>query len=266
LLRCVESFNEDRIPAAAAGITFYLLLAIFPALAAFVSLYGLVGDVDGARRQLSVLGGLLPDGAIGVLSEELGRLASTNHGSLSMAFVISLVVSIWSSNAGARAMIDGLNVAYESKERRGFIGVTLVSLAFTIGVIALTIIAAALSIDAPAMMRALGLPNLHGIGALRWPILVAATTTLISVLYWLGPSRPLIRWRYVLPGAAFAAIAWMAMSGAFSWYVANFGHYDKTYGALGATVGFLTWIWISLMVVLLGAELNSEVEKAGSLG
>ncbi len=229
----VKEFGEDRIPAAAAGVTFYMLLAIFPALGAFVSLYGLFGDVDAARRQVLVLAGLLPGGALSVLSEELNRLSAANHGTLGLAFAVSLAVSIWGSNAGAKAMIDGLNVAYEARERRGFIRVTLVSLGFTIGVLALLIAAAAFSIDAPRLMNAFGLPHFESMGVLRWPILWAVTTGLISMLYWLGPSRPLERWRWIVPGAAFAAAAWLAMSGVFSWYVGNFGHYDKTYGSAG---------------------------------
>ena len=114
-------------------------------------------------------------------------------------------------------------------------------------------------------MNAFGLPHFESMGVLRWPILWAVTTGLISMLYWFGAfARPLRRWRWIhVPGAAFAAAAWLAMSGVFSWYVGNFGHYDKTYGSLGAIVGFLTWIWVSLMVVLLGAELNSGDRRVG---
>ena len=253
--RTLKAFNDDRIPSAAAAITFYMLLALFPALSAFVSLYGLVADVADARKQVLALAGMLPGGAVSVLSDELTRLITTNHGALGLAFAISLVTSVWSSNAGAKALIEGLNVAYETREKRGFIHLTVLTLSFTVGVIVLTVLTVALIVSAPAAAE--------GLSALwRWPAFVVIATLLLSLIYRFGPCRGKARWRWINAGALLAAVGWMAMSILFSWYVANFGSYNKTYGSLGAIVGFLTWIWMSLMVVLLGAEFNSEIENA----
>jgi membrane protein len=260
--RTLKAFGDDRIPTAAAGITFYMLLAIFPALSAFVSLYGLVSDVDDARRQVLDLAGLLPGGAVSVVGDEMMRLAAANHGALGLAFGISLATSIWSSNAGAKALIEGLNVAYEAREKRNFFHLTAVSLAFTVGVIVLGVCGIAFVVAAPTLLDRAGLAEPTGLGLLRWPAFLALATVLLSIVYRFGPCRGDPHWRWITPGGVFAAAGWLTMSSLFSWYVANFGHYNHTYGSLGAIVGFLTWIWMSLMVVLLGAEFNSEIENA----
>ena len=260
--RTLKAFGDDRIPTAAAGITFYMLLAIFPALSAFVSLYGLLFDVADARTQVLTLAGLLPAGAISVVADELTRLTSANHGALGLAFVVSVATSIWSSNAGAKALIEGLNVAYEAREKRNFFHLTAISLSFTVGVIMLGVCAIAFVVAAPALLSNAGMAEPTGLGLLRWPTFLALATLLLSIVYRFGPCRRDAHWRWITPGGVFAAAGWLAMSSLFSWYVANFGHYNKTYGSLGAIVGFLTWIWMSLMVVLLGAEFNSEIENA----
>jgi membrane protein len=257
LVRTWRQFNSDHIVAVAGGATFFGLLALFPALGVFVSLYGLFGDVGQARMDVLKLEGVLPEGAISVLSEQMTRLAATPHARLGATFLVSLLLSLSSTNAGVKALIAGLNVAYEEKERRGFVRLNLISLGFTVGFVALAIAAAAL----PGMLRAMGVGTGPLIGLLRWPVLLAAVTAVLSVLYRYAPCREHARWRWITPGSGLAAVAWLAMSLLFTFYVANFGHYDKTYGSLGAVVGFMTWIWLSLTVVLLGAELNSELEQ-----
>jgi membrane protein len=208
------------------------------------------------------LAGLLPGGAISVIGDELTRLTSTDHGALGLAFAISVATSIWSSNAGAKALIEGLNVAYEAREKRNFFHLTLISLTFTLGAIVLGVCGVGFIVAAPAVLERVGLAVPGGVGLLRWPLFLALATVLLSIVYRFGPCRGEAPWRWITPGGIFAAVGWLAMSELFSWYVANFGHYNRTYGSLGAIVGFLTWIWISLMVVLLGAELNSEIENA----
>jgi len=261
LVRAFKAFNIDHIPAVAAGVTFFVLLALFPAIGAFVSLYGLFGNVGAAERQLSQLNGVLPDGAISVIGDQIARLVAISHGKLGLTFAIGLLVSIWSANAGVKALIAGLNVAYERREARGFIALNLLSLGFTFGAIIFTVCSATAMAAAPAMLTRLGLDGLESLTGLRWPILLIVTLALVSILYRFAPCRGQVRWRWITPGGLAAAIAWMAMSLAFSWYVGNFGHYNRTYGSLGAVVGFMTWIWLSVVVVLFGAELNSEIEK-----
>ena len=259
--RTFKAFNADQIPAVAAGAAFFILLALFPAIGAFVSLYGLFGDVGAAQRQLAAMSGLLPDGAISVIGDQIARLIAIDHGKLGLTFVIGLLVSIWSANAGVKALISGLNTAYESPERRGFIALNLLSLAFTFGAVILAVAMTAAMVAAPAILTALGLGRLVALTGLRWPILLLVTLGVLSVFYRFAPCRRQAHWRWITPGGLAAAVAWMAMSLLFSWYVGNFGHYNRTYGSLGAVVGFMTWIWLSVTVLLFGAELNSEIEK-----
>jgi membrane protein len=255
----VRAFSADRIPAAAAAVTFYFLLALFPALSAFASLYGLIANVKDAERQIGAMAGVLPGGAISVVGDALTRLTATDHGALGLAFAVSLVVSIWSANAAIKALIDGLNVAYEAHERRNFVKLTLVSLALTVGIIAAAIVGLALLAAAPPLLARLHLAGL-GLSALRWPVLLVTTAVFFSVLYRFAPCRPASKLRWITPGGCVAALGWVIVSALFSWYVGNFGHYDRTYGSLGAVVGFLTWVWLSTMVLLYGAELNAAAE------
>jgi membrane protein len=264
LQRTITEFNDDQIPAVAGGVTFFALLSIFPALGAFAALYGLFADLTEARRQLASLSGLLPAGAVSVLEDQMTLLAMADHGRLGLTFAISFVVSLWASNAGVKALIGGLNIAYEEQERRNFIALNLVSLGFTIGAVIFTAAGVAAIAAVPQTLSLLGVADLVPFSLLRWPVLLLAVMGLLSLLYRYGPCRRRARWRWVTPGSGVAAIGWMAMSLLFSWYVANFGHYNRTYGSLGAVVGFMTWIWLSLIVVLLGAELNSEIESQTS--
>lgn len=261
LVRTVRAFNTDQIPSVAAGVTFFALLALFPAIGAFVSLYGLFGDVAAAERQLAQMAGFLPDGAIAVVGDQITRLIAIDHGRLGLTFVIGLALSIWSANAGIKALISGLNTAYEKRDGRGFIVLNLLSLSFTFGAIVFAVAAVTAAVAAPTLLAALGLERLESLTWLRWPVLLAAMVALLSVLYRYGPCRHPVSWRWITPGGLAAALAWLAMSLAFSWYVGHFGHYNRTYGSLGAVIGFMTWIWLSVTVVLFGAELNSEVEK-----
>jgi len=265
LVRTWKAFNEDQILAVAGGVTFFSLLALFPALAAFVSLYGLISNVEDARREITAMAGILPGGAVSVIGDQMTLLAATNHAHLGFAFATGLLISVWSANAGVKALINGLNIAYEEREERSFIALNLASLAFTVGLTAFSVAGISGVVAAPRALAMLGVGPLRGEGLVRWPVLAAVTVTLLSLLYRYGPSREHARWRWITPGSVLAAGVWILMSVGFSLYVANFGHYNQTYGALGALVGFLTWIWISVTVVLLGAELNSQVEQQTSV-
>jgi membrane protein len=258
--RTVTEFTDDRIPAVAAGSAFYALLALFPALGVFVSLYGLFGDLEGAQRQIAAFHGVLPAGGVSVLSDQITRLALTSHASLGLTFFVSLVFSIWTSNAGMKGLIGGLNVAYECHERRSFIMLNLISLGFTAAALLFSIAAMAAVVAAPQVLSWLGLKALADASLLRWPALFVVAVGALSLLYRFAPARPRARWRWITPGGVLAAAAWMGMSVGFSFYVGHFGTYDHTYGSLGAIVGFMTWIWLSLTIVLLGAEFNSELE------
>jgi len=252
------AFNTDRIPTVAAAVSFFLVLAFVPALSAFVSLYGLVTDVEDVRRLTAALSGVMPAEAIALVGAELTRLAGADHASLGLAFFISVSLSIWSASAGVRALFDGLNVAYEAHETRGFLALNAISVAAAAATIAW---AAIMAWAAVTISNALCALNLAPLGmALLWAGGFVIAAAALSAMYRYAPCRPRPAWRWTAPGGVTGAAGWMAMSALFSWYVGNIGHYDRTYGSLGAVIGFLTWLWLSLMVVLFGAELNSEIE------
>lgn len=261
LWRTWKETNEDRLQIVAAGVTFYALLALFPAMAAFVSLYGLFADVNDVESQLNSLAALLPPGAVDLIGREMLRLATSHEASLSTAFVLGLALSLWSANAGMKALFDGLNIAYDETEKRPWWKRTLWTLGFTFGGLSLMLAVASVMAAGPIAIAWLGLSgaDVWWLPVL-WLIILGVAVTAFALMYRFGPSRQHARWRWVTPGGLFAAIAWIGGSTAFSAYVNNFGHYDRTYGSLGAFVGFMIWLWFSVFVLLLGAELNAEIE------
>jgi membrane protein len=266
LWRTWREFNADHIPSVAGGVSFFAILAVFPGMAAFVSLYGLFGDVGEARKHLTDLAGLLPADALTFIGDEMIRIAAEQHAHLSATFIIGALLSVWSANAGMNALIQGLNIAYEEQEKRDFFRLNLISLAFTIS--ALVSLAGALValVALPPVLDFLRLnPASHVLGLARWPILLGLAMLALTVVYRFGPSRQHARWRWVNWGSAAAALSWLAASVLFSWYVGKFTHYSLTYGSLGAIIGFMTWIWLTVIVVLTGAELNAELERQTSV-
>lgn len=259
-VRTWKEFRDDEIPMISAGVTFYTLLALFPGIGAFVALWGLFGDVAEARADLARLAVVLPGGAITLIGDQMTNVAATGDGGLSLAAFGGLLVSLWSANGATKAIITGLNIAYDEKEARGFVRKTATSLAFTLGFLGFVIAAAAVLVLQPAIAAYAGASTARVFGLVAWPVLFAALVAGLAVLYRYGPSRDPARWRWLTWGSVCAGVVWLSASTLFSLYVGHFGSYDRTYGPLGAVIGFMTWTWISSMVVLLGAELNSEIE------
>jgi membrane protein len=260
--RTASQTSKHRLMTEGAGITFYAILAIFPALAALVSIYGLVADPATVSGQLNALSGIVPGGGMDILGDELKQLASAGGGKLGLGAIIGILVALWSANGGTKAIFDSLNVVYDEHEKRGYVRRTLVSLAVTLGTLAFVVVAMVAVVALPIALNFVGLGKVTDIllRVARWPLLLVIVAVMLAVIYRYGPSRTEARWRWVSWGGAFAAIAWVLVSLAFSWYVAHFGSYNKTYGSLGAAIGFMTWIWISATIVLIGAELNAEME------
>jgi membrane protein len=262
LWRTYEQIGKDRVMAVAAGVTFYALLALFPAIAALVSIYGLFADPLTIQEHLNAMSGFLPGGATDIIGEQIGRIAGQGGGALSVGFIAGLAISLWSANAGMKAIFDALNVVYDEEEKRSFIALNIRSLMFTLGAIAFLLAALASIVVLPVVLGYIGLGSsaewLIRLG--RWPALLVVVVLGLSVLYRYGPSRDTAEWRWVTPGGVVAAVLWLAGSMLFSWYVANFGSYNETYGSLGAVIGFMTWIWLSTIIVLVGAEINAEME------
>jgi membrane protein len=260
-LRVFHGISEDRIMTISGGVTFFVLLALFPGLAGLISLYGLFADSTTIAQHLNSLDGILPEGGMQILRDQLQQLTSQPPQKLGFATLASLAISLWSANGGIKAMFEGLNAVYEENQKRSFMKLNAVSLALTLAAVVF-VIASLLTITVvPKLLSFLDLPGVSEIvNFARWPVLLVVASLMIAVVYRFGPSREQPQWRWISPGSIFAAVTWIAASLLFSWYTAHFGSYNKTYGSLGAAVGFMTWIWISTMVILIGAKINAELE------
>ncbi|MCP1548305.1 MULTISPECIES: YihY/virulence factor BrkB family protein [Methylorubrum] len=261
LKRTYRDIGENRLTLVSAGVTFFVLLAIFPAVAALVSVYGLIADVSTINHQIETLRGVLPSGGVDIVAEQVKRVTEKGDTTLGLTALIGIALSVWSANGGVKHVFDALNLVYNEREQRGFFRLNLVSLAFTAGALLFVVLALAGIVAVPLAIQFVGLSgDAWWLALLRWPVLFLIVILMLAVLYRYGPSRDAPRWRWVTTGGIVAGFLWLAGSLLFSWYVSNFGSYDKTYGSLGAAIGFMTWIWISTTIVLLGAQLNAEIE------
>jgi len=260
LWRVYGGLSEDRILMNAAGVTFYALLALFPAIAAFVSIYGLFADPSRIANQLDTLAGILPGGGMEVIRDQLTRVASQSSGSLTLGVIIGLLVSLWSANGGIKALFDALNVVYGEREKRSFLRLNATSLTFTLGTLCFAIVAITAIVAVPVILNAL--PDVLGpvVNWARWPVMAALVAAVFALIYRYGPNRDEPKWRWISWGSIFAAVGWLVFSAIFSFYAANFGTFNQTYGSLGAVIGFMLWIWLSVTVILLGGKLNAEIE------
>ena len=255
--------GEDRVTAEAASVTYYSLLAIFPALAALISLYGLVADPSTIGKNVSALQGLVPDGGMQILNDQIRSLTSAPNKALGLGAIAGLLISIWSATAGVKSLFDALNAVYDQRESRSFFHRTWLALLFTLGALVFVMLALGAVVVLPAVLSYIGFASVATVllSAGRWPVLLAAFLVFLALTYRFGPNRAPVKWHWISWGSLFSAVTWVLGSALFSWYVANFGSYNKTYGSLGAAVGFMTWIWISTIIVLTGAELNAEIER-----
>jgi membrane protein len=262
LFRTYNEIQDDRLLALAAGVAFYSLIALFPAIAAGVSSYALFADAATISKHLAVAADIVPGGALDILRDEITRIAAKSDGRLTFGFLLGLGIALWSANAGMKAIFDALNIIYDEEEKRSLVWLNVVSLFFTICAIVGAGLAVTLVVVFPLLLAAFGVTSFDHpfVAYLRWPVLFALIILALGVLYRYGPSRRLAKWRWISVGSVFAALAWLLVSALFSWYLGNFANYNATYGALGAVVGLMMWMWLSTIVVLVGAELNSEVE------
>jgi membrane protein len=260
--RTAWSVSADRIMSTSGGVAFFALLGIFPGIAAIVSLYGLFADASTIGIHLAILSGFLPAGVLELIGDQIARIVGQESQALGAAFGVGLLIFLVSANSGVAALFDALNVVYDEKEKRSlarFYGTTFL---FTLAGIAFVILAISAVVVLPLLLKFVGSTTTTEwlIAVLRWPVLMVALVVTLAFTYRFGPSRRDARWRWVTWGSILAAMLWILASMLFSWYVATFDSYNKIYGSLGAGVGFMMWLWISAVIVLLGGKLNAEME------
>jgi membrane protein len=262
LWRTYVRTGEDRLLATAAGVVFFGLLAVFPAITALVSSYGLFANPSTISANLQTLALMLPEGSFQIVQDQIARVLAKGGTSLGATFLFGLGLAVWSANAGVKAVIDALNVVYEEREKRSFIRLNLLALAFTSGGIAALLLMVSAVVAFPLVLDRVGLApeSQFIVGLARWPLMFAVLLAALGVLYRFGPSRRAARWEWLSVGTLAAAVLWIAGSSLLSWYLSRFGNYSATYGSLGAAIGLMMWMWMSAIIVLCGAELNSEIE------
>jgi membrane protein len=262
LWRTYQEMQQDRLLSIAGGVSFFVLLAMFPAITALVSAYGLFFNPATIANDIGQLNDLVPANVLTIVHEQATRIASNSNQTLSLGLVIGILVSLWSAMSGVKAVIDALNVIYEQRESRSFIKLNLVALVFTLFGFAAFLLTMAAIVVLPLILSPIGFGNLTETVTriARWPVLLIVLLLGLAILYRYGPDRRAARWQWVSIGSAFATLTWFVASFLFSWYLTNFANYNATYGSLGAVVGLMIWLWISTVVVLLGAELNAEIE------
>lgn len=261
--RVWNEISKKNIFLVSGGVSYSVLVALFPGLAAMVSIYGLLLDPGQIEKQVGALAGILPDQSRELLSSELHQLASASSNTLGLGAIIGLLLALWTASRGMSGMMSALDIAYEEEERRSFIRFNLIALVLTLGAIIGGLIAVTLVAILPAAVQFLGLdPTTKWLLLLvQWPILIVLLLIGLAVLYRYGPDREKAQWHWVSPGAIVATLLWIIASVGFTVYVANFSSYDKTYGSLGGAVIMLTWLYMSTFVVLLGAVINAQSER-----
>ncbi|MBM3606071.1 MAG: YihY/virulence factor BrkB family protein [Alphaproteobacteria bacterium] len=263
LWRVKDEITHDHISVVSAGIAFYALLSIFPAIAALISIAGLILDPADVAAQLETVVRMLPENAAAILQEQVAKVTGGDQTGTGIMAFFGIAVALYGAMKGVLTLMEGLNIAYDEEETRSTIKLYLTALVITLCMIIGLIAGLALVILLPTLMALGHLPPVlaTAVDILKWPLMAVLTILGLAAIYRFGPSRADPKWRWVSPGAIVATVLWIIGTIAFSIYAQNFGSYTETYGALGGVIILLTWMWLSAFVVLGGAELNAETEQ-----
>ncbi len=261
LIRVKNQISEDTLSLVAAGVSFYAFLSIFPAITALLSIYGMLADPSQVAQQIGSLSGTVPPSALQIIQKQMSSIAQGSGSALSISLIVSILIAIYSASKGMSALITSLNIAYDEDEKRGFIKLKFVTLLFTFGAVCFVLIMLGV-IGLPSYLQHTGLPTWLNtvIRVVRWIIMLVLMAVALAVVFAFAPSRDRPRMQWVSPGAILATVVWLIASIGFSFYITNFGSYNKTYGSAAAIVILMMWFWISVYVILIGAELNAELE------
>ncbi|MGJ8570374.1 MAG: YihY/virulence factor BrkB family protein [Hoeflea sp.] len=260
--RLFNQISEDNLLLVAGGATFYMLLAMVPFISAVVSIYGLFSDPVSLTKHIATFSTFVPQGIIGIVEDQLVRLTSKDDATLGITLIVSVGLSLWSANAGMKSIFQSLNVVYDEREKRGFVRLSLTTLVFTVAAVTTILALAGIVIVLPIVFSyfsAAGSIELL-VQGISFAVVFAVIVFGLILMYRYGPSRSNARWGWLWIGAVVAAILILIVSMAFTVYVSNFAKFDETYGSLGAIIGFMMWLWLMITVVLIGGELNAEIE------
>ena len=255
--------NRDNVSIVAAGVAFFALLALFPLITGCLSIYGYLADPTSAEGHLSLVSGLLPEEVWSLINGQVQSVASAPKTGLGLRIICSLLLALWAAGAGIRAMMRALNIAYDEKEKRNpikFYGLAFIlTMSMTIFISASLVVLVGL----PTVLSFLKLEDISGILTkwVPWGLLIAIFALTTTVLYRYGPSRRPAKMRWLLPGVLFATIVWLIISAGFSYFVTHFSTYNATYGSLSAVIILLVWLWLTAFIVIMGAEINAEMER-----
>jgi membrane protein len=258
--RTMKEVKADQVPLLAAGVAFYALLSLFPAIIAGVSIYGLVADPTTVQNQIDELTRMLSPETAEIVGTQLEQVTSGAGGALGLATVIGILTALWSASSGMKALITGVNLAYDETESRKFVKLRGLALLLTLGAMVLMAVALALIVGFPAVPDSWPTPLQWAVAVLRFVLLAALLMVGLAVLYRYAPDRDEPKWSWVSPGSVVATLLWVLASVGFSIYVNAFGNYNKTYGALAGVIILMFWLYLTAFVVLVGAELNAEME------
>lgn len=267
--RACRKAHTDRVTMVAAAVAFFMVLAIFPGIATIVSLYSIFADPEKGGVILRALPTVLPEQAVEIIAQQTRRVAEQGASTRAFLFAPSLgfVILLWSATKGMRSLFNALNVIHDTEERRGFIRLTAISLVFTIGLIAFLLLVVGVVFVLPTILSSIGLgeisPQMRNL--LRWPVLLIVVGFSLALIYRFGSSRDHAEWRWITLGSSVASFLWVCTSILFEWTVSRFGNFNELYGSLSAVIGFMIWIWLSTIVVLLGAELDAAAGHRSNL-
>jgi membrane protein len=261
LVRTKNAISRDNISIIAGGTAFFLLVGLVPGLAALISIYGLFANPADIQAQFDALSTMMPAEVRTILETQMTQI-STQHHAAGIAALVSILLALWGGAAALKTAMSALNIIYHEKEKRGYVRLTLTALGLTITFIFLGVVSIGLIVALPPLLAHLGLGDAARttVSLLRWPFLLVVALIGLGILYRYGPSREKPQWKWVTPGALSATVLWVLGSGLFAFYAQHFGHYNKTYGSLGAIVVLMLWLYLSAFALLLGAVINAQSE------
>tara|TARA_R110002012_G_scaffold129310_1_gene281724 strand:+ start:1807 stop:2775 length:969 start_codon:yes stop_codon:yes gene_type:complete len=262
LRRTVKKMLDDNLSLIAAGVGFYFLLAVFPLLVAFISIYGLLVSPDELQQHLNQLIGVVPDQGRQIISQQVERIMAKSNTALSTGVVFSTLFAVWSASKGAQAMVTACNITYGQHQNRSFIMMLVMRVLLTVSAVMLLVATLFTIAILPILFSYVGLDDYASVLVqwLTWPFLALVFNVALAAFYRYGPHRSTAKWRWVTPGSLIASTLWVAFSFAFSFYLGQFGQYDKMYGSLGSVVVLLMWFYLTAYIILLGAEFNAAME------